>query len=72
MVGTPVTQARFMRRQHSKGTYGGTGWINEQTDTIPITTAATPLDGFLAGAYTRPLSAHCKDFLWTTDVHFPA
>jgi phytoene dehydrogenase-like protein len=45
MVGTPLTQARFLRRH--KGTYGGTGWISEDTDTIPITTASTPLAGLL-------------------------
>ena len=45
MVGTPLTQQRFQRRH--KGTYGGTGWINEDTDTIPITTASTPLPGLL-------------------------
>ena len=45
MVGTPLTQARFLRRH--KGTYGGTGWISEESDSIPITTASTPLDGLL-------------------------
>jgi len=45
MVGTPVTQARFLRRK--RGTYGGTGWISEDNDTLPITSAATPLKGLL-------------------------
>ena len=45
MVGTPLTQARFLRRH--KGTYGGTGWISEETDSVPITSASTPLDGLL-------------------------
>jgi len=45
MVGTPVTQKRFLRR--ARGTYGGTGWISEDQDTIPITSASTPLDGLL-------------------------
>lgn len=45
MVGTPVTQARFLRR--ARGTYGGTGWIQPDQDVIPITSASTPLDGLL-------------------------
>jgi phytoene dehydrogenase-like protein len=45
MVGTPVTQKRFLRR--AKGTYGGTGWISEDQDSIPITSASTPLPGLL-------------------------
>ncbi len=45
MVGTPVTQQRFLRR--ARGTYGGTGWISEDQDSIPITSASTPLAGFL-------------------------
>ena len=44
-VGTPLTQQRFQRRH--KGTYGGTGWIGPESDTVPITTASTPLDGLL-------------------------
>ena len=45
MVGTPLTQQRFQRRH--KGTYGGTGWITPDADSVPITTASTPLDGLL-------------------------
>ena len=45
MVGTPVTQKRFLRR--ARGTYGGTGWIKPGQDSIPITSASTPLDGLL-------------------------
>ena len=45
MVGTPVTQKRFLRR--ARGTYGGTGWISADQDTIPITSASTPLPGLL-------------------------
>ena len=45
MVGTPLTQARFLRRK--RGTYGGTGWISEDNDTLPITSASTPLKGLL-------------------------
>ena len=45
MVGTPVTQKRFLRR--ARGTYGGTGWISEDQDNIPITSASTPLPGLL-------------------------
>ena len=44
-VGTPLTQKRFQRRH--RGTYGGTGWITPETDTVPITTASTPIDGLL-------------------------
>ena len=45
MVGTPLTQQRFQRRH--EGTYGGTGWITPDADSVPITTASTPLDGLL-------------------------
>ena len=44
-VGSPLTQQRWQRRH--KGTYGGTGWITPDSDTIPITTAATPMAGLL-------------------------
>ena len=44
-VGTPLTQKRFQRRH--KGSYGGTGWITEDSDTVPITTASTPIDGLM-------------------------
>ena len=44
-VGSPLTQQRFQRRH--KGTYGGTGWITENSDTIPVTSASTPMDGLL-------------------------
>ena len=44
-VGSPLTQQRWQRRH--KGTYGGTGWITPETDTIPITTASTPMPGLL-------------------------
>jgi phytoene dehydrogenase-like protein len=44
-VGSPLTQQRWQRRH--KGTYGGTGWITPDSDTIPITTASTPMDGLL-------------------------
>ena len=36
---------KILRR--ARGTYGGTGWISEDQDTIPITSASTPLAGFL-------------------------
>ena len=44
-VGTPLTQKRFQRRH--KGSYGGTGWITEDSDTVPSTTASTPIDGLM-------------------------
>jgi phytoene dehydrogenase-like protein len=44
-VGSPLTQQRWQRRH--KGTYGGTGWITPDSDTIPITSASTPMDGLL-------------------------
>ena len=44
-VGSPLTQQRWQRRH--KGTYGGTGWITPDSDTVPITSASTPMDGLL-------------------------
>jgi phytoene dehydrogenase-like protein len=52
-VGSPLTQQRWQRRH--KGTYGGTGWITEDSDTIPITSATTPMDGlFVVGDSNFP------------------
>eukprot|EP00238_Polyblepharides_amylifera_P011578 CAMPEP_0196581954 /NCGR_PEP_ID=MMETSP1081-20130531/36644_1 /TAXON_ID=36882 /ORGANISM="Pyramimonas amylifera, Strain CCMP720" /LENGTH=517 /DNA_ID=CAMNT_0041902375 /DNA_START=202 /DNA_END=1755 /DNA_ORIENTATION=+ len=51
MVGTPLTQARFLRRH--RGTYGGTGWVGTGEDFIP--SPQTPLDGlFLVGDTNFP------------------
>ena len=52
-MGSPLTQQRWQRRH--KGTYGGTGWITEDSDTIPITSATTPMDGlFVVGDSNFP------------------
>jgi len=53
MVGTPLTHARFLRRENSKGTYGGTGWIKKQESgqdgvgAVPVTSAKSNLKNLL-------------------------
>lgn len=44
MVGTPLTQERFLRR--NRGTYGGTGWVG-QAGLAAAPSPATPLPGLL-------------------------
>jgi len=44
MVGTPLTQERFLRR--NRGTYGGTGWVGGDAP-LAAPSAATPLPGLL-------------------------
>lgn len=44
MVGTPLTQARFLRRD--RGTYGGTGWIGAG-GMAAAPSPVTPLNGLL-------------------------
>ncbi len=43
MTGTPRTHARYLRR--ANGTYGGTGWLGDESQALP--TAETPLPGLL-------------------------
>jgi phytoene dehydrogenase-like protein len=53
MVGTPLTQARFLRRENSQGTYGGTGWIKKKESgeggagAVPVTSAKSNLKKLL-------------------------
>lgn len=45
MVGTPLTQERFLRR--NRGTYGGTGWVGAAGGLSAAPSPVTPLQGLL-------------------------
>ena len=51
MIGTPLTCARFLRR--NRGTYGGRGWIKDGQDGVVNLVVNTPLDGLLCVGDSR-------------------
>ncbi|XRB08533.1 prolycopene isomerase [Pycnococcus provasolii] len=51
MIGTPLTCARFLRR--NRGTYGGRGWIKDGQDGVVNLEVNTPLDGLLCVGDSR-------------------